>query len=208
MKVEVLFLELPLFLILIMKHIFYFLVILFTTNLGAQNNDYAKISINDLKESDLFIKGRTNVSTFTCLFDIAYLKECQEIVYSENTGEFSFKNAILVLDTHGFDCGSRPINRDFNTLLQTDEYPEVTIEVKKAQIVETGAIATLAIGIAGKVRDYKVPVNITQILQTHFKGALQLNLSDYALEMPKKLFGLIEVGDEIEVHFDISAQYR
>lgn len=191
-----------------MKHILYFLVILFTVNLGAQNTTYSKISINDLKESELYIKGKTNVSTFTCLFNTAYLKECQEIFYTENNSVFNFKNAVLVLDTRGFDCGSRPVNRDFNTLLKTEEYPEITLEVITAEILPTGACATVAIGMAGKILEYKVPITITNSENTYFKGLLQLKLSDYALELPKKLFGLIEVKDEIEIHFDISAQYK
>ncbi|MEH6407800.1 MAG: YceI family protein [Leeuwenhoekiella sp.] len=191
-----------------MKHMFYFLAILFSVNLGAQNIDYSKMVINDLKESDLFIIGKTNVNTFTCLFNINYLKKCQEVFYIENDGEFNFKNAVLVLDTQGFDCGSKPINRDFNKLLQTDEYPEITIEVRKAQIAETGANAIVAIGIAGKALEYKVPVTIINTPKTHFKGVLQLKLSDYELELPKKLFGLIEVKDEIEIHFNIVASYK
>jgi hypothetical protein len=191
-----------------MKYILYFLVIFFATTLGAQNTTYSKLSINNLKESELYIKGKTNVNTFTCLFNTAYLKECQEIFYIENNGEFNFKNAVLVLDNHGFDCGSRPVNRDFNALLKTEEYPEITLEVKTAEILPAGACATVAIGIAGKVLEYKVPITIINSENTHFKGLLQLKLSDYELELPKKLFGLIEVKDEIEIHFDISAQYK
>jgi hypothetical protein len=183
-------------------------MILFTANLGAQQINYSKISINGLKESDLYIKGTTNVSAFTCLFNTAYLKEFQEVLYTKNTGEFSFKNAILVLDTRGFDCGRPAINRDFNKLLQTDVYPQITIEVKKAEIISALPCATVAIGIASKVLEYKIPITITESEEMHFKGVLKLKLGDYELKLPKKLFGLIEVGDEIEIHFDISAQCK
>lgn len=191
-----------------MKRIFYFLMIVFTVHLSAQDIKYSKISINGLKESDLFIKGTTNVSTFTCLFDTAYLKECQEVLYTRNTGEFNFKKAILVLDTRGFDCGSQAINRDFHKLLQTDVYPQITIEVKKAEINSAVPCATVLIGIASKVLEYKTPITITESEEMHFEGVLKLKLSDYELKLPKKLFGLIEVGDEIEIHFDITAQHK
>lgn len=94
------------------------------------------------------------------------------------------------MDNHGFDCGSRPVNRDFNALLKTEEYPEITLEVKTAEILPAGACATVAIGIAGKVLEYKVPITIINSENTHFKGLLQLKLSDYELELPKNCLDL------------------
>ncbi len=38
---------------------------------------------------------------------------------------------------------------------------------------------------------------------SEFKGILKLDIKDFDLEPPKKLFGMIVVKDEIEINFDL-----
>lgn len=190
-----------------MRNIVYAVVILLSAILNAQE-DYSSITITNLNNSNLVIEGRTNICGFRCEFDADYLKENQEILVSKNETGLNFKNAVLALDTNGFDCGNKQMNRDFNALLKADSYPEIILELKTVETSNYTVIATAIIHIAGKTHLYKLPVIKTQTAETHFTGVLRLLLSDFELEFPKKLFGWIEVNDAIEIHFDIAAQFE
>ena len=57
------------------------------------------------------------------------------------------------------------------------------------------------------IKIYDIPVEI----QNHdkistFKGTLELNINDFKLEPPTKLFGMIVVKDNIEINFDLKVK--
>ena len=39
------------------------------------------------------------------------------------------------------------------------------------------------------------------------KGTLRLNIKDFNLKSPKKLFGLIEVDNNVDINFNLFLQY-
>ena len=184
-----------------MKSIFCILTFLFTGLMNGQQI-FNSFVIEGLKDSELRITGKTNVNSFSCKFNTDYLRPCQNISIQGNEDEILFKNALLILKAKGFDCGSGGINNDFQKLLKTNEYPQIILELKKAVFTANEILATVAISMAGKKREYEVPVLFGQ---HHFKGILQLKLSDYELSLPKKLFGLIAVKDQIVISFDVVA---
>ena len=190
-----------------MKNYILYLILCCSSVIFAQSQ-FCEISVQGLKESTLYITGKTNINTFTCEFNTEYLKPCQQILYCEKEEVIEFKNAGLVLKATGFDCGSRGINRDFQKLLQTDKYPEIKLELLKAELKNNKIMTTLNIVMAGKSRTYAVPVAIRGGETKNFNGQLVLQLSDYDLSLPSKLFGLIEVKDEITIDFDIAVKFK
>tara|TARA_R110002020_G_scaffold154714_6_gene335174 strand:+ start:60454 stop:61059 length:606 start_codon:yes stop_codon:yes gene_type:complete len=190
-----------------MKSKLLFIMVLCGAFAFAQSS-YTKKAVEGLKNSELYITGKTNVNTFTCRFNTDYLKPCQLISYCDKNGEITFKNANLVLKAKGFDCGSKGINKDFQKLLKTDEYPEITLELVKATMQSDKLIAEVNITMAGKSKEYNVPVLISEGDYQTFSGVLSLKLSDYELSLPTKLFGLIVIKDDIEINFNIAAQFQ
>lgn len=169
----------------------------------AQNFQKRKVTV--LPSSNLTIIGDSNIAKFQCEFDTSYLQDSQVINYSKEGGQIKFTGAILTLDNRGFDCGSKGINRDFHDLLRTKEYPKILLELNKVVLSSpTKGAATVCITIAGKQKYYDVPVSIKEGEVANFKGNLLVNIKDYDLEPPKKLFGMIQVKDEIEIEFDLS----
>ena len=187
-----------------MKNVLLLVMLLFsgaTTN--AQDNFHDK-TIRILPESKLNITGDTNISTFMCTFDIGYLKKVQKIRYSGTESYLRFSNAVLVLNTQGFDCGNNRINKDFHDLIKSDRYPEIFLELNEIRIKENGkAIARAGITIAGIKKAYDLPVEIEKGEVSRYKGNLELDINDFKLEPPKKLFGMIVVKDEIEINFNL-----
>lgn len=164
-------------------------------------------TVKVLPSSGLTITGDTNINKFTCVFDSSFLREPQAIGYSENGSVIKFSNAKLKLHTKGFDCGSKPINRDFQELIKADEYPEIILELNKVNLKDSSSgIANICIRIAGKEKYYDVPVTIKAGEIAEFKGSMELNINDFGLEPPKKLFGIIVVKDDIRINFDLKVK--
>jgi hypothetical protein len=189
-----------------MKKIVFALVVLYCGAIThAQNFEQEKVTV--LPSSNLTIIGDSNIAAFQCEFDTSYLEGLQVIGYHQSGNEIEFTGAILPLKNKGFDCGSKGINRDFHDLLQTEEYPQIFLELKKVTLSSPSqGMATVVITIAGEKRSYVVPVTIKDDVIAEFNGNLHLNITDYGLKAPKKLFGMIVVKDEIDIQFNLQVK--
>lgn len=187
-----------------MKKIAFVLLVLFHGAMTTHAQDFQKIKATVLPSSDLTIIGDSNIAAFECEFDTSYLEGERVVTYTQSGNQMKFKGAILVLDNRGFDCGSKGINRDFHDLLRTKEHPKISLELNKVLLSSPGkGLATVCITIAGKQNFYEVPVSIKDGDVAQFQGNLHLDIRDFDLEPPKKLFGMIVVKDEIDIKFDL-----
>ena len=184
------------------------LVILFCSAFTNAQNNFQNKTVTILPESKLFIKGDTNIKEFECVFDTGYLQKENQIKYIiDEPKHIRFKNAVLSLNTQGFDCGSRAINKDFHELIQSEKYPQILIELLEVRLQKPGSVnAVVNITIAGTRREHTFPVEFTEGNVTNISGNLLLDIKDFKLEPPKKLFGMIVVKDEIEINFDLKVK--
>ena len=180
------------------------IMILACTSFFAQNG-FDSTSIEILPKSRLTITGDTNINEFLCEFNTALISKNKQIKFYEGESSICFEDALLRLENTGFDCGNKAINKDFHTLIQTDKYPEISLELKKITFEgKNRAVADVVLSIAGINKDYKVPVEIVSKNSPHFKGLLKLNIDDFNLEPPKKFFGMVVVKKEIEINFNLA----
>lgn len=187
------------------RFLLYFLVFLLGLNAWSQNGFVAK-SVDVLPSSELSITGDTNINKFECEFNTFYLEKCTDLVYKKNGNIISFKNAVLSLKNEGFDCGNRAINKDFHSLLNTKEYPKISLEVTEITLNKSNrGRACVKINIAGKEMSYIVPIEIVVAPMNRFIGKLKLDIRDFDLVPPKKLLGLIIIKEEIEIDFNLAA---
>lgn len=186
-----------------------FLIYCFVFICGLQgfSQDFVSLSIQVLPSSELSISGDTNINQFECIFNTLYLEDCREVSYKRNGDAVTFKNAVLSLKIEGFDCGNKAINKDFHSLLNTKEYPKITLELVEITITkDKGGKARVKITIAGKEKEYHFPVDIISTPLDRFIGKLKVDIRDFELGAPKKLFGLIVIKEEIEIDFDLVAR--
>ncbi len=188
-----------------MKSLMLFCLILcFSSNLMAQNGS-EKRTVQILADSELTITGDTNINTFLCGFDTKRLERSKEISFSTLDNKLKFNNAVLILNNEGFDCGNKGINKDFHDLLRTDDYPTISLELIELKVQdESRAIADIKITIAGKHKNYTLPIEIVDSSIDCFTGNLKLNINDFGLKPPKKMFGLIVVKEDIEINFNLT----
>ncbi len=170
-----------------------------------------KIVYNDTNilitsESELLIEGKTNISYFKCEFNTNEIKKPIPIYYNVNNDKIVFEKAKLTLDNECFDCGSKGINKDFRALLKTDEYPEIELYLKEVKGDDDSVNALLELFIAGKSQSYFIPLTVSKEDTDHIfvSGVLKLNIADFDLVPPKKVFGLITVSEHIEIDFKLN----
>lgn len=188
------------------RYLLFFFITIVSLNCWSQTEFETK-KVQILASSELSIKGDTNISGFGCDFDTVYLEDYRDVVYQKNGASINFTNAILFLQNKGFDCGSRGINKDFHEMLNTKEYPNITLELTDIIFKQDEkATAKVLITISGIKRGYSLPIEVFSSPTNRFVGSLKLNINDFNLKPPTKMFGLIEIKDEIDINFDLVAE--
>lgn len=162
--------------------------------------------IEILPESNLSISGNTNISQFECDFNtLSFEQQSITVHYSSKDDILDFRNSVLPLENTNFDCGNKRINKDFRELLKTETHPEILLKIKKIEMNgQQNAHVTLNFEIAGKNKNYRFPVQVTGEDQLCFEGNLALNIKDFDLEAPSKMFGLIVIEEEISINFKLN----
>lgn len=156
-----------------------------------------------LNGSKMEIHGSSNVNQFTCIFPTNQIKPIQ---VDFNPDQLLFTKAEIKLPVASFDCGGHGINRDFKDLLQEKNHPNVKINLHKIDLHSSSeAKIHMTLEIAGIKNKYQLPVSY-QKSNNRFQAdaTLPLNIEDFNLKQPRRLFGLIIVHKEIDIAFDLN----
>jgi hypothetical protein len=185
----------------------YFLIVTLTL-ISFRPNE--KVAVNTWiveKNSTLAIDGSSNINKFTC--DIKeYLKiDTLRSVNDAQKKKFVFVNSSLSIDVKRFDCHHKFITADFRKMMKSEAYPNLRIYfVSLDEFHEAGIVKGLVdIELAGRRKRMEVVYKCAHIggSQLRLQGDKQMNFSDFQLEPPKKIGGLIRINEEINVHFDL-----
>lgn len=173
-----------------------------------------KYTVNIHKASYLIIEGKTNVGKFDCAFEGKVLHDTIEVILTEDeNGCLNFVDLEFLLPVREFDCENALMNKDFQELLKYNSYPYISWEIlcmdiagmdkKDQQAKDTLQINTL-LKIAGEEREYWIPVIFERRESMFsFSGNLLINIRDFQLEPPTKVFGLVQVCPAISIDFAI-----
>ncbi|MFB9056363.1 YceI family protein [Mariniflexile ostreae] len=156
--------------------------------------------------SSLSVKGTTNVNDFECAYNMDELKHPISVFFKKQGDKLVFRRTALVLDNSCFDCGSKGINSDFQKILKTEKQPKIYLYLKELKAKNASPkinLASVDIKIAGITNAYEIPVTIIDKDNMSVNGRVSIRLSDFNMEGPKKLFGLIEVDDTVKIDFQL-----
>lgn len=156
--------------------------------------------------SSIKILGSSNLADFECNYESGF--ESDTLSYSaviENkTG--TIKGDTLKLDIEAFDCGRRGINRDLRKTLQYEQFP--TIDITLSQFVLNERVfekLNILISIAGVQKEYALSFDVTPFPESLYQivGERKVDMSDFNLEAPRALLGLVRVDDELTITFNM-----
>lgn len=161
--------------------------------------------------SELIIRGSSNINNFLCRTDCYQVQDTLQFV-CEHGGEMLFSQKALQIPLISFDCGNELITRDFRDALDANRYPLLSIRFmsldQQIMTVRSGSVSGLVeIALAGKTRTYPVLYTISGKGNTlTLAGARTVCFSDFNLQPPRKMMGLIRVQDEVDVEFQLHLQ--
>jgi polyisoprenoid-binding protein YceI len=163
-------------------------------------------------ESFIWIEGSSNVNEFTCKSD----RVRGQARVSPEIGGIQATSVEVIIPVKGLDCGKRQMNRDMYKTLKADDFPDIQFELIDAYIVgdapvegnsylirvegeltvagATRHVAFEALGEMGVNNKYKI------------RGKKDILMTDFGLEPPTALLGLVKARDELVVHFELLAQ--
>jgi hypothetical protein len=113
------------------------------------------------------------------------------------------------------DCGKRRQNKDLYEAMKASDHPAIHYDIIKARIVAPPdstqdhhvieAIGNLT--VAGETRTVRITLEGRRLEngRIHARGSLPMQMTNFDVEPPTAMLGLIRVRDEITVHFDITA---
>ncbi|MDE3145660.1 MAG: YceI family protein [Bacteroidota bacterium] len=157
----------------------------------------------------LRVNGSTNVSTFSCIVPeyvdpdtITCINKSLPILMSGN----------ISLNVLGFDCHNTLMTADLRKTLRAKEYPKMKIyflslnKFPELRSFEETILGWVNIELSGVTKkfDVKFRFYIDDQKIIHLIGIRAINFSDFNLLPPKKLGGIIQTKDKLDVEFSLN----
>jgi len=177
-----------------------------------------KIKYRLENNSKLVLKGTSNLTNWSCV--------CNNLQQEENELEFNvignkliFSNGVVKIKTNEFNCGKEAITRDMHKTLKSQFYPNIYIHIEELNVEnlsslfktnkkELKAKGRASITIAGSCRTVNIEVSAKKLKnnQYHFYGINKTEMTTFGIDPPSTAFGLVKVGNEIEIVLDLVAK--
>ncbi len=161
--------------------------------------------------STLTIDGKTNVNKFSCA--ISQYMGTDTLVLREGGRNVKpvFTRGIVSLDASGFDCGMAAMTSDFHKTIRSKTFPAIVIEFILFERVPSYAYkeekfkGIMKISLGGTTNLFEVDCTIeaSPSGMIYLRGARNFKFSDFNLEPPAHMFGLVRVEDSLKVSFKL-----
>lgn len=159
------------------------------------------------KNSTLAIDGSSNINKFTCDIHEYVNPDTLRSVNDQARKKYFFNNSHLTVDIKKFDCHHKYITSDFRRMLKADDYPSLVIRFISLEDFQQGGVVKglVDIELAGRKKRLEINYNCSQIgsNQLRLQGVRQMKFTDFDLEAPKKIGGLIRINEEIVINFNL-----
>ncbi|MEP0549136.1 MAG: YceI family protein [Rhodothermales bacterium] len=188
-----------------------FLLLLALALLGAAATAQAQYTVRDA--SRFWIDGTSTVSAFTCAAsEVAGSGSVDEVAM--NAARQADLRAEVVIPVRAFDCGVRQMNRDFYEALKGQAYPAVRFALRHAEVLSSAAASEWTpvkvwgtLTLAGAQRPVVVTARGQRLAdgRVRIQGRHALRMTDFDIDPPSGLLGLVRAHDDIVVRFDLLA---
>ena len=164
--------------------------------------------------SRLYLKGTSNVNSFTCDCEDQYAGQVADV--DRKGGAAHFRNVELLLKSKNFDCHNRKIDNDMQKALKTDHFPYIKISLLdtwqdpkclKAEYKGWFDVqANVNITITNVTRLQSIPAQARMLGPNRYqlRGQNALQMSAFGINPPEAMMGMIKVNDWITFHFDLT----
>ncbi len=160
--------------------------------------------------STLTIVGKTNVNKYQCA--IASYSGADTLSLKAERGKGAvFTKGLVKLKTSGFDCGMKVMTEDFAKTIEADTYPFITIgfisfeRVPRYEKTAEEFKGKIKISLANKTVPVEVRCSIVKDEKgyIHLTGSRDFKFSDFGLEPPSRMMGMVKVDENLTVDFHL-----
>lgn len=151
----------------------------------------------ELMRKSVFIDGNTSIGRFSCVYEENSTVNKIYVEKDEATHVLTFQ-----LPVQEFACGNRMLNKDFVKTLKGKDYPWIEVVLEdfyKEDTVYAGDIKLTLIAKEHEIRELPFELKSEDEAGDYLEGGFVLDLNEFEIEPPKKLFGLIKVRNELHV---------
>lgn len=161
----------------------------------------------DKGKSRLWIEGSTNVNKFSCR------AASYDTMVSSPVAEREL-DVEVDIEVRGFDCGKRRMNRDLYETLLSEKHPFISFEYTSTHSItyddSEDLYDLMVIGyltVAGHKKKIEFPMQayVQDDGTLRATGKTELRMTDYNVEPPTALLGMVRVDDLLSVHFELFA---
>ena len=189
-----------------LNNLMFLLILLLSTitSMASENNSNTESSGH---ESYIVIRGSSNISHFELInynIDLEVLNTSNPNIDEKGSDKYD----MIRIPVEEFQCSNQIICNDFKKMVNASEYPfiEILIEHKNFQAFDQDKkIINLnaEISLAGFSRRYNIPCRIIPLADSGYalKGGKNIELSDFHIEPPEKVFGAIKVSNNVFINF-------
>jgi polyisoprenoid-binding protein YceI len=183
--------------------------------------------------SRLWLEGTTNVNTWSCRGEriggrievdapsglvVELLERANQVASAEVTqaaAGLPNPRLRLIVPVAALACGNRAMERDLRRALRAGSHPSIVYDYERVTELavagggsggrrfDLGVAGDLA--LAGTEREVRTTVAGERLAPGRFRitGTLDLKMTDFGIEPPVALMGLIRAGDRLRVRFDL-----
>jgi len=161
--------------------------------------------------SSLTIDGKTNMGPFRCGIARYVGKDTLVLLEGGRNRKPYFKKGYVGLEAARFDCGMQLMTNDFRKAIKSAEYPVISISFisfeRRLQFNSGKNIfrGRMQISLAGVTRTFDIDctIEVEEPGVVHFKGGRHFTFSDFNLEPPTRMMGLVKVDGSLDVNFHL-----
>ena len=189
------------------------LILIFCMNLISWNEKSGmpiKVRWIVLNGGTLRVNGSTNINTFSCI--VANNAPSDTIIFIANKDGSEVMAGNVSLDIFGFDCHNPMMTLDLRKTLKAKDYPVMKIsfisldKIPVLKPTQEGIKGWVNIELAGVTKKYEVSYKVwmDNMKVIHLIGDRTVNFSDFNINPPKKLGGIIRANDKLDVEFSLN----
>jgi hypothetical protein len=163
--------------------------------------------------SQFWIDGTSTVNAFTCAADeVVGFGSVEAPTAADPT--HAGLDAEVVIPVRAFDCGVRQMNRDMYEALKGQAHPAIRFALDRAELLPAPPYAEWApvrvwgtLTLAGERRPVAVTAQGKRLRDglVRIQGRHALRMTDFDIDPPSGLLGLVRAHDDIVVRFDLIA---
>jgi hypothetical protein len=166
------------------------------------------------KDCSLKVGGSTNLNKFSCVIG-NYNRPDTLMVYNRDATLPIKISGCIVMDVESFDCRNPVMTRDLRRTLKAKAFPRLIIRfINLSRYPAEDAHRTdpvkgaLTIQLAGVTKRFEVEYLLMpgDTNSLTLVGSAQVKFSDFNLVPPKKIGGMIQTNDELDVEFNLQVK--